>query len=174
MSFSSQLAAAVDVDSVDEFEIASRARTRDAATLAGERRSYWAIYALGYVAEMILKSAYFRLIYPARPSSTPLDRKKELNKDELKKRAASLGIMSRPRNLHDLLFWLEMIIEERSVGARPFPIDFSTELTAHVQTIARNWRESMRYHHIGNAAREHKQVFMAIKWLTQNHSRIWS
>src|SRR5688572_13534165 len=97
-------------DSVLEFEEAVRSRSRDAASLRSGKRGYWAIYTRGYMAEMLLKSAYFRFIGEGSTKSLSL----KLKKKELQKRASQVGAMSIAQNLHDLIFWADLLICERA------------------------------------------------------------
>lgn len=153
-------------ETLDDFERAVVSRQRDASRLRTAERAYWAIYTLGYVAEVSLKVAFFRLCgIGSRDDVEPWLRL-------ARGWARQLGV-GEPRNLHDLLFWLQLLSKERQFVQRPFSPAFSVQLHAHVQLIARHWRADMRYRASIPAAPELRRVAASVAWLVHNRVTLW-
>jgi hypothetical protein len=160
------------VECIREFDLAADERHADAIRLAESGRRTGAIYLFGYVAEMLLKSAYLRLaghypddpITPAilwgyvgtRPAST----------------ARALGLPG-TTNLHDLGAWAALIVAHRSARPPGYPDPrFAAALTANVRVLDGRWTEVIRYH--GNLAYQHELncIRTSCGWLLANRHRL--
>lgn len=153
--------------SVRHFRRAARLRYAEAnrAVTAGDRLI--GIYLAGYAAEMTLKATYFRIA--GRQPDDPISRG---DLYAAKNHATTtLGIIWRG-NLHDLIRWGDLIVEERKRRSKPLTVVVASRLTAQIIQVANNWREDMRYH--GNQPRwgEVAATFEAVRWLLENGSRL--
>ena len=152
-------------DSIAQFERAVLARLSDARVLrAGERHS-WAVYTLGYVIEMKLKSAYFRLRGLKETDETTGTRTEAVG------HAKQLGMAK--LGGHNLVFWLQMIINERQAASRSLPCEFASEAMVRVSQVAKHWDTEMRYRDAVKAAGEVREVAFAASWLLQNERVLW-
>jgi hypothetical protein len=152
---------------VRAFRDAAGARFRDAARLADAGHRLGAIYLYGYVAEMLLKAAYFRGRGwgPDQPvAHSDLYQAKQL--------ATSLHNLAWPGNLHDLGGWVRLLIRDRHVGGRSYPGPFRNRLVGRVNVIYRNWREGLRYHDMRPYAGEVDATQAAVSWLLAQYRRL--
>lgn len=154
------------VETIERLERASRDRLREGRLLESHRSSYWSVYTLGYVVELCLKSAFFRFcgISPHQDVSPY----RVIAKDW----GVQLGIGG-ARNLHDLVFWLRLLITERVFSNRPLKFAVASEFTARVQLVAKHWRENLRYAPSVKASNEQKEVIAAVSWIVQRHELLW-
>jgi len=160
------LSRVASIDTIDEFESAYPDRLRDARFLR-EGRSYWAVYTFGYVVEIVLKTAYARLHnWAIHADVWPLVR-------SAPNRAVLLNLTRTARNLHDLLFWADLLVAERLSRAIPFSVGAANTLIAHVGIVAANWREDLRYRDSLDARVESQQVSSAVDWLVQHYPAMW-
>jgi hypothetical protein len=165
-------------DTIGEFERAAEDRGDDADCLRGGTRHFWAVYTMGYRAEMLLKSAYFRCL--GLPENEDLKSwLKPQDAQNWLKFMTGTGTFSKGA-LHDLLFLARLLIEERRYAAAHFgmghamPLELANRLLAEVKCIALNWEVRMRYWGSTPAAAEFREVKRAVSWIRQNHQRLWS
>ncbi len=104
-------------DSINQFRAAARIRSDDAQRLAGSGRGAAAVYLWGYVAEMVLKAAWFRLIGYAddRPISLA----------DLRQAVGQYHIPGR-HNLHDVELFAGLLVQRETLRYkrnRPYPYE---------------------------------------------------
>jgi len=164
-----------------EFELAAKGRSLDATCLNRGRRSYWGIYTTGYVFEMLLKAAYFRVVGRSERHDLmgPNPKTRDLNKETLKQRASALKVQITPKNLHDIVFWADLLIAERNFIAisgtmSPMSSTIANRLAANAKIVAQHWREDMRYWRPFTAASAFRKVVKSTVWLKQNYKGLWS
>lgn len=146
--------------SIRYFRGAARMRFQEAQRLflGGERLG--AVYLSGYVAEMILKAAYFRLRgwLPSDPIT--------LGHLHFARSYAqhTLRIVG-PNNLHDLTGWLNLLIAQRNQQQMAYPHRLHRGLSTRVHRIASNWRPDLRYHTNRPHAAEVRMTLQAAQWI---------
>ena len=150
---------------IREFERAATERYADAGRLADGDRRTGAIYLYGYVVEMLLKAAYFRLI--GYGDADPIDFVAMRNAvgESPASMASSLGLTG-TRNLHDISAWSALIVAFRASRLLLYPDpEFEATLTAHVAVVHDRWSETIRYHK--NVAYRHEldRVGAACEWV---------
>jgi hypothetical protein len=127
-------------DCIAEFRAAAWQRSLDAIALEEAGRRSGAIYLWGYVAEMILKAAYFDVKGFAHPQpiTTPL----------LRAELSTHSGAANPRNLHDLTLWAQALVNLRisTSGLAYSDPAFGNLVVAKAQTLYGLWRETLRYH----------------------------
>lgn len=120
-----------------------------------------AIYLLGYVSEIVLKVAFFRVCgWPAHQA--------------VDLRMATTHALWGGYNLHDVTAWAALLIEERRLRGRPFDPVFAAQLLRHATTVAVNWREILRYRQSAAIDGELEEVFQSVDWLLGNYNLLWS
>jgi hypothetical protein len=158
-------------ETVRSMELASWVRLGDAhrcVRLAG--RPGVAIYLAGYVAEMTLKTACFRLFgQPGDPVAQLLG---QVRTDA--KKLVKQGTLTRKYGGHDLLFWLEYLRHVRS--KRPLQSwnpSFDARLDYHVHALATVWSTDLRYQRIPARTDEAIVVIARAGWLVRQRKRLW-
>ena len=134
----------------------------DLATGTAQRYT-GAVYILGYVVEMLLKVAFFRI------SGIPdnVDVKPYLN--TAKTHSSWTG-----RNYHDLQAWCNLLIVDRLHRGVQFDPVFAAELTRRVLLVGLHWREDLRYKHNQANDAEVSEVLENTDWVLSNRTLLWS
>ncbi|MBC7805940.1 MAG: hypothetical protein H7145_07295 [Akkermansiaceae bacterium] len=141
-------------------------RFRSANELLAQGEWDVAIYQYGYVAEMVLKTAYFRVIgnNPADPVAAMLRPARNAGN------RLSLGIPD--ENYHSLRFWSELLRAERRQQNRPLPSVIEMYLIAYTRDLYLNWMVEMRYHPNRATRPEAVDVAEAADWLFNNRAEL--
>ncbi len=158
------LARVSNYDSVQTFERAQVDRFWDALVCAVEGRHFIGCYLYGYVAEMILKCAYFRNVGVTITS----DLKQHLQTARQQPR------MRLGRNLHDLVAWADLIIEARRMAGRSLNPALAGELVLRIGVVETHWKESLRYRPSIAAQPEAEEMNRTVEWLVGKYYDLWS
>lgn len=146
--------------SIQEFCAVARLRFDEASRLAVAGDRLAAIYLGGYAAEMLLKSAYFRLT--GRGQKDPISFQDISN---VRLYAHQTFGFARQQNLHDLTYWTTLLVEERKRRTMAYPKRFARSLQAQVQRLYLNWREDLRYKANRPYQGEVTAVLRGVQWL---------
>jgi hypothetical protein len=159
------LARISSIDSIQEMEQAKQDRFLDGLACAKQERFFVACYLLGYVIEMALKLAYFRL----RPVGVAQNLDRELAAARQMSRARGV------RSLHDMAFWAESLIEERKRTGRPLDAVLALELATRAGQVAQDWTEVLHYRRSVPADDAYVRLRAQVKWfLSARQQRLWS
>lgn len=167
--------ASLGPETVHDLETAGRARFWDAMELAIAGRTYAAIYVGGYSAEMLLKSATFRLRGAAlhQPAGAFFGPAKAYGQ-------ARFSTISH-ENYHSIIFWQLSIIELRKDAGLPHGGGVFVELMLNSQTIFDYWNVAMRYRDSEAHPQLHAAATLkiedfvaALSWIDRNHQALWS
>lgn len=159
------------IDHWPELEQAGQERFFDALALATgpEPRPTGAAYLAGYAAEILLKTAYYRV----RGVGQLDDVTPELRGMET--RAVELGYVWRSgRNRHDLLALAGLLAQEREARGMAFDPYFATTLSGHVVTITGHWSEQLRYKDVVASETELAELFESVSWIVDNYGILGS
>lgn len=127
------------------------------------------IYLMGYAAEMLLKSAYFRII--GLSETTPITRQ---HLRDARSEAARLSVGASDEQFHNVEFWGEIVIKKRIQQARGLPFAFVVELENRTRRLALNWFVEMRYRDLqGVTKQDLEDVFDDVVWIKSNYERFW-
>lgn len=134
----------------------------DGLTLAmsGERGAAGAIYLFGYVAEILLKTAYYR----ERGMSQYVDTSQE--RRTARQWSAGYG---RPPNDHDLNYWIFVLERVRFVNHRPINPALLGAIRLRVGIVAGNWSEALRYRDDQPTDAELQEVYNEVDWLLSRY-----
>lgn len=121
-----------------------------------------AIYLFGYVAEILIKTAYCRFIN--LPVTQPTLRAFQ---------AAQTQSLWVGGNLHNLASWARFLIDTRQNSGNPIHPVMAGVLLAHSLTLDANWREWLRYRSVTATTAELQSVFASIEWLRGHHDALW-
>jgi hypothetical protein len=156
-------------DTRSELERAAWERYWDGVTLATDAgvRSTGAIYLLGYVAQVTLKSAYYRV----RQVPATQDLSAELR--GLRARATVLGV-NWQGNWHNLDSLARLLVTERRVREQAMDPMFEATFQGHVRVVSLNWTETLRYKDTRAESPEVEAVYDSTDWLLINYENLWS
>ncbi|MEW6249891.1 MAG: hypothetical protein AB1716_04535 [Planctomycetota bacterium] len=156
-------------DSCGELETAADLRFYDGLSLATSdvARRTAAVYLLGYVGEVLVKTAYYR----CRGVAGVDDVATELH--NIPVRARVLGLRWRG-NLHNLESLATLLVLERDALGNPLEPGFAAEFQGHVASLGAHWSETLRYKAVSAQEAELFEVFESVEWLIANHGRLWS
>lgn len=136
---------------------AAETRLWDALTLAAgdTERGAGAIYLMGYVAEILLKTAYceFAKLAPNDPVYPFL-------------RASAAAT-------HNLTGLLNILINTRITTGVPLDPVFAGNLIRHIDTIQSHCEVTMRYYDFAATAYEVEEVFASVEWIRRNYDLLW-
>ena len=121
-----------------------------------------AIYSLGYVAEILLKVAFFRVKGFAPGQQVELQ---EINDHPVWPTRAKR---------HNLAALADVLIEERRLRGSAFDPVFAGEVKTCVAVVASHWRETLRYKHTIADEPELAEVVQNVDWLLNNANVLWS
>ena len=152
---------------LQDFELAAEERLLDAQELLARGHGTGAAYLLGYVAEMLLKTAVF-LFDGARPGDKVGPRLSPA------KKWAQKFLPGRPfTNYHDVLFWAHVLRKKRSDKGRPLASTVSQNLIRIAGRINRMWVVDLRYFGFEVTVDFAKALFEDVMWIKKNHSSLW-
>ena len=164
MSFLTRLAASEPMETWPRMRLAADRRLWDSLTLAlgGSGCETGAIYLLGYVAEMLLKCAYFQVI------GVPVAQSIASHLQGARGHASWRG-----GNLHNLRSWFALLNDARSLKGVPWSAVTAATVERHVLTADTHWRESLRYTAFAATEEELNEVFGSVDWLLPNYDLLW-
>lgn len=169
----------VGPDTPAKLEAAAARRYAEARRLALDGERLGALYLYGYSIEMRLKAAYYQLagvprhwdIEQPRPGSTQSPRK-------IAQLAIQVQLPPPPAKQplgHYLPGWARLVIDTRVGHALgPLAAALANDLWNQVQTAARSWKESLRYHANKPYDEELDEVVAAARWFQLNYRRFWN
>ena len=120
------------------------------------------IYLFGYVAEMILKTAYFRVI-----GNSLADLVKPMLVPARNNGAALIPGISY-ESYHSLRFWSELLRAERNIQGRGLPAATENILIQYTNLLYDKWMVEMRYHPNKANEADAREVAEAVQWLFDN------
>ena len=146
-------------DSILEFRAAARQRSLDAIMLEAAGRRTAAVYLWGYVAEMILKAAFFEV--------SGFSNIQAITINDLRTGLRTWAGAVSHSNLHHLGLWAEALVTLRASkpGLAYADPALGSQVTAKAHSLYALWRETIRYHK--NTAYRHEiaQARDAAEWL---------
>lgn len=155
-------------ETLEEFELAWRMRYAEGMLLLDNPKTRsGGVYLLGYVVEMILKTAYFRFV--GAKSQDQIDAL--LTAIAFKSAAKKLPVDV--ESYHSLLFWMELLVTARDQQRRRLPAHLHTALRSYSEILHENWLVEIRYHSLEPAAEEWHAVQEAVNWFNNHHASLW-
>ena len=152
---------------VDNFELVAQEKYEAGFNLLTVGMLSDAVYLMGFTADMLLKSAYFRLCqFQGQQPVTSSDLQNAKNE------AKTLGVKADREGYHGLEFWSEMIVKKRRQFV-PLDAAFEIELQRHIRTLQNNWSVEMRYLPNLVIYQDAESVFDEVSWVIDNHERLW-
>ncbi|MBK8257851.1 MAG: hypothetical protein IPK82_34935 [Polyangiaceae bacterium] len=152
---------------LQDFELAAEERFLDAQALLARGHGTGAAYVVGYVAEMLLKSAVF-LFDGARPSDLVYPRLSPAKKWAQK---AMPGVPF--TNFHDILFWAWVLRKKRAERGRALPEPEAQNLMRIAHRLNRGWSVELRYFGFEVTIEHARRCFEDVAWIKKHHPLLW-
>lgn len=154
------------VETISEVMQAAEARYWEGLEALVQGNSAAGVYTLGYVAEILLKTACF-LFDGALVTDLVLPRLAP---------ARALGTAVFPHvpceSYHGLSFWRVALVTKRN-GRLPLPASIERDLDANVRVLADAWWVEMRYRAPRARAADGLDVFNSVSWIRAHHTDLW-
>ena len=154
-------------ETLQEFELALEDRFAVGQHLIVNGYPDAGIYLLGYVAEMLLKTIYFRFT-GAGPADLVGPRLAP---------ARTVGRMLLPQitdeHYHSLRFWAMLLQAERDRQGRPLPVNIALLFEVCTERLHNNWFVEMRYRRNQAMTAEALAVLSDVGWLRANRLDLW-
>ena len=154
-------------ETIQEFELAAQQKYDEALELMVAGKGSAGIYLMGYVAEMLLKNAYFRFM-GLRPADLIGPR---LGPARTQGRVLVPEISS--EGYHNLHFWALLLIRTRCKIGRLLPIELGNRLIHCTRRLCQHWWVGMRYRYDRCDTRHVETVFSDVNWLRDHYLRLW-
>lgn len=152
-------------ESIDGFEAAAEDMYEAGFNLMASAQSGQGVYLMGYVAEMLLKSAYFRLRgFAAQQVITMTDLRDAVQRHHLALPA---------EKFHDLELWAQLIVAERALASLS-NASMEGDLQTKATRLNTNWSVKMRYYVLqGVVKQDLEDVLDDVVWIKSNHKDFW-
>lgn len=156
------------IETIRELQLAAAERYWEGVELLVAGRSAGGRYLLGYVAELLLKCAFFRLT-GARLTDPVAGRLVP---------ARRLGRQLIPgvgdENFQSLRFWGSLLIAHRQRIERPLDAALASRLRQRTRRLYGNWQVELRYHPDVSGELERRSVLEDATWIRDHYTRLWS
>lgn len=164
MPFLARLTSLEPYETWPGMEQAAEARFWDGFTLAAgdSDNQTGSIYLLGYVVEMLLKTAYFRVTHVGMGENIAPHLQ-----------GARTHALWQRGNLHNLRSWIALLNDIRFAQGMAWDVVTATIIESHVLTVAAHWSESLRYTSVSATRTELDEVFASAEWLLTNRELLW-
>lgn len=158
-------------ETVSDMLLASNARYEEGLALLDAGYQDGGIYLLGYVAEMILKTAFCQI-----DTTAPLYVTVESRFGIAERHWPRVSSLPRPSGYkHSLIFWEAVLPAERTARGKPaLGIMVSETLSRCVRDVVENWGVKMRYQQSNATVQEADSVRSAVAWMHDNQRSLWS
>ncbi len=156
-------------ETITGFETAAEAKYEDGFSLMTYASPGNGIYLMGYAAEMLLKSAYFRVA--GLGLTVPITRS---HLRQARADAVSLAVAAGDEQFHNLAFWSELLIKKRVQQSRAMTAALAAELDRRAKRLAQNWFVEMRYQRLqGVTVQDVDDVLDDVVWVKSNYQALW-
>ena len=164
MSFLARLGAAQPFETWPQMKQAAEQRYWDGLTLAlgGPGTETGALYLLGYVAGILLKTAYFQVI-GILPGDNIAPHLKNAHRDA----------RWRGGNLHTVSSWFYLLSDVRFYQKIAWNPVLAASVQRHVITVSSHWRETLRYTDFAPSGAELEETLASVDWLLENYDVLW-
>lgn len=152
-------------ESIEGFEAAAENMYEAGFNLMASAQSGQGVYLMGYVAEMLLKSAYFRL--------HGFTFQQVISMADLRDAVQRHHLPLPPEKFHDLELWAQLIIRERNLKTLSNPL-MESDLQTTTTRLNTNWSVKMRYYPLQGVVRQDlEDVLDDVVWIKSNHNGFW-
>ena len=156
-------------ETIQEFNAAAEDRFWDGVSLLVDGRYDGGIYLLGYVAEMLLKSAYFSF----RGEALTVEVWPLLNPAWRRGADWFPGSFSANNpDYHNLNFWSRVLAEERRRAGQSLPFHLHNEYVVHTSRLSMTWWVEMRYRRGVAGQTDAEGMLESVTWLRHHYIRL--
>ena len=154
-------------ESLLSFELAANAKYLEGHDLMFRGYGGAGMYLMGYSAEMLLKSAYFRF-----SGAQPGDRIAALL-GPAKQTAQRLIPGISPEGNHSLRYWALLLKAKRNRQNNPIPVALDASFVSRTRRLYQNWWVAMRYRPDSSEPLEVLSFLDDMNWLRANYEKLW-
>jgi len=125
-----------------------------------------AIYLYGYVVEMVLKAASYRMLGVG--ANDPLEATRPIVEEWI----AEYVLRNKKKKVrpHDLDAWARWLVYSRAnLHGAAYPHPFSLDLGSNTAVVLQYWEPSMRYHQLPCSPADEADVRAAAQWFLNEH-----
>lgn len=158
------------VETLTEIELAARRRYDDAVALFLANQFAGAIYILGYVAEIHLKSAVYRRL-GALPSHQAEVFRRRAGSEA--KRLALPDLKGQAESGHGVRYCARLLWSLPNTRGQLLSSELRTPLWRHVFRIHSNWWVEMRYYSDPATRDEAAAAFRSVEWIMKHQLSLW-
>lgn len=159
-------------DSIDEMEAAREDRYSDSLTCALDGREFAACYLMGYVIEMLLKSAFYRFDGVPLVADLRGGLRSARKHPRFKPVTGSPSILA--HGLHNIRAWGDHLIDTRQRTGRALDVRVASRLVYELCWVQNNWSETLRYRRSIPASDEVHRFLKIADWLRSEYVTLWS
>jgi hypothetical protein len=160
-------------DSIKKFELSAEHKYQAGLTLIDGGDVTTGIEQLGYAAEMLLKSAYFRFMKSriGLPRTTSVVTYRMLRYAALE--GVRLHVRYDPEGYHSLLFWALLLAATRRDYSQGLPQELEEELRVRVRQLHGVWMIENRYQPKQYLTEDVLLMRSHVTWLRDHHRHLW-
>jgi hypothetical protein len=158
-------------DTISGFERAAQQRFQDGEALRASGRDGGAIYLYGYVVEMVLKAACYRLF--GHPPHAPVESARPIVETWIGELA--LPVVTRKLQPHDLDAWASGLVWFRdNIHGVSYPIAFTLSLGTNTDVVLQYWLPGIRYQELPWGPPESAEVSTAAAWFLTEYPNMFT
>ncbi|MEQ1566322.1 MAG: hypothetical protein ABMA64_11840 [Myxococcota bacterium] len=154
-------------ETIQDLEVAAAERLNEAKALVAEGQATGGAYLAGYVAEMVLKMAAFRV-----NGHLPTTAVYPLLAPALHRARIAYGPNIDYQSYHGVLFWALVLADDRNRLGLATPI--ARHAVNRAQRINQIWSVNMRYRAGLVAQQDAVLLLNDVGWMHSNRLRLWS
>ena len=154
-------------ETLQDLDIAGEQHYWEAIEMMVCQHNATGIYLMGYVAEILLKAAYFRLSGAAL--ADPLDAYLRPARNLMRTRYRVIDA----EGGHGLFYWLTLLRMRRQILTRPLSVDTEMRLVRAIRRLRQEWWVGMRYRPDQASPEEAQLVYNEVSWLRANYLTFW-
>lgn len=160
-------------DSIKKFELSAQHKYQAGLALIDNGDERTGIEQLGYSAEMLLKSAYFRFMR----SRIGLQRTTSTITYKMLRDAAQEGVRLHirydPEGYHSLLFWALLLVATRQDYSQGLSQETEEQLRVRIRQLHPIWMIEDRYQPKSYLTEDVLLMRAHVTWLRDNHQHLW-
>ena len=160
-------------DSIKKFEMSARHKHQAGLALIDGGDATTGIEQLGYAAEMLLRSAYFRFMKPQIGLQRITSKITGQMLRDAGQEGKRLHIRYDPESFHSLRFWALLLAAIRRDHIQPLPPEVEKELLTRTRELHRLWMIEHRYQNKRYGSTDAARMDINVTWLLEHPEQLW-
>jgi hypothetical protein len=159
-------------DTIKKFEATAELKYQAGLILIDSGEDHTGVEQFGYAAEMLLKSAYFRIAKQHHGLARSTSEIRSSHLREAAREGQRLGVPYDPESYHSLLFWATLLVETRRDQHRPLRTNRENDLLARIRQMHQLWMIEHRYQPINYPLQDVLQMRANVTWLHEHYKSL--